>query len=329
MRLKQILILSIFAICPSLNANAFYDIQPEDPNSHIFTHLQDIRIMQPHTDGNFYPERQISRAEALAIAMRAGGITIPKEPTAEILFNDVDPNMWYAPVIQRAANLKLISQKNKNFRPNEKITKAEFLLFLFQTTLVDIRPYLSKTKNIAADINQDDWFAPYFAYAKKYQISQSRADELYNPHKYVTRKEAALMTYRQLRLFHGNEMTKTFVELQAEIKQFITLITSKKTSKAELHLQKILKLNKRLTRTKNNTDAVAAQAIYKSMTHLSESLRFFQHGYKLSALEKIHLASKQAERATKKSQTLIPFVNELSKLIEETVMNFTMQTNVL
>jgi len=302
--------------------HAFYDVTPEDPQHHIFSHLHDVGTMKAYPDGNFHPEKIVTRAEGLAIALRAGGITLSENFSGEIFFEDVDPAIWYAPFIDRAVELGFVSTKSYYFRPHQAITKAEFLALLFRATLVDFSPYFSQTRNLALDIPADSWFAPHFAYAKKYQIAHLPSDEFYRPHKSLSRREVAMMTYRQLRIFYGDGMTKIFVELQAQIQQFIVLLKGGKPDKAEFRLQKILKLNEQLTREKNNTDAVAARAISRAMMHLSESLRFFRRGRNLSGLENLYLAAKQADRAAKKSETFVPFVNELSRLIDETMENF-------
>ncbi|GEM_PF-1148442 len=304
--------------------HAFSDITPADPHRDIFSHLQEVRIMGALQDGGFHPEKTLTRAEALTIALRSGDISIPSEFSMETLpFTDVDPNSWYAPSIARAVSLKMISTHQDQFRPLDTVTKAEYLALLFRTTLVDFRPYQKKVQNISLDVNEDHWFAPTFAYAKKFQIAHLPPDRLYRPHKYLNRREGAVMAFRQLKLFHGTEVTYNFVELQAQIQQFITLLRAGESDKAEFHLQRIMELQSLLARTKNNEDAVAARSLSLAMQHFAESLKYFQYKKNLSALEHLHLAAKQTERAQAKSETLAPFAKELSGLIDETLVSFT------
>ena len=56
---------------------AFGDVPQEDDNYHILQHLHDVGVMKAYNDGNFYPEKFVTRAEAITVALRAGGITIP------------------------------------------------------------------------------------------------------------------------------------------------------------------------------------------------------------------------------------------------------------
>ena len=305
---------------PIFSTGAFNDIGVNDPQVEIFSHLRDVGIMRGSADGNFYPEQIVSKAEALTIALRAGMIAIPTDFSGNTYFDDVDPNTWYASVVARAVEVGVV-RSGGNFRPEQAVSKAEFLAFLFRSTVVDEKKF-KKARGIASDIPNEAWFKPYFAYAKKYQIAHLPADNFYRPMKSLTRREVARMTYRQLRIFHGNGETKMVIELQGEIQQFLSFIRAGENAKAEQHLHTILEINETLIRTRNNTDAVTAKAMAKSMAYLAESLRYFQYGKDLDGIENLHLASKYASKAAKKEGTLGEFGHELGLLIEETLTNF-------
>ncbi len=313
---KRAIFLGILALSFSSSANA--NINPADPQAHIFQHLQEIGVMSFEPN----PDNLTSRAEALAIVLRVGGIKIP-EYNGATFFEDVDPNSWYAPLVARAVETKVISAQNRSFfRPNEAITKAEFLAMLLRATNVNVNNYAHKTKDISLDVNSEDWFAPFFAYAKQFQIAHLPPDQMYQPNKALTRREVAMMTFRQERLFYGNSTTKIFAELQAQIEQFLTLLQAGEKEKAEMHLQRITELNDKLTTTQNNQEAVAATAISRALNHFSESLRYFQFQENLAALENLHLAAKQTQRAIEKSEALRPFSEQLALLINQTLMSF-------
>jgi len=318
MTLKKLVFSVVGVIFPLAMSLAFNDVSEADPQIEVFSHLRDVGIMRGNGDGNFYPEAIVSRAEGLTIAMRAGEIVIPTDFSGNTYFSDINPNAWYAPVVARGVETGIIKSKAANFHPDEPISKAEFLTFLFRSTLVKEK-YFKNVRDVAKDVPNEAWFKPYLAYAKKYQIAYLPSDNLYRPMKKLTRREVARMTYRQLRIFHGNGETKMVVEVQGEIAQFIGLVRENKMDQAQQHLHKILELNDTLTRTNNNTDAVAAKAISKSMEHLSESLRYFRYGKNLDAIENLHLASKYARKAEKKEGKL----GELGILISETLDNFT------
>ncbi len=313
-------LICLFLCFPFFSISAFYDVSEIDPQKHIFEHLRDTKIMKGFGDGNFYPEKIVSRAEALTIAMRAGRIVIPNDFSGETYFNDVDPNAWYASIIKRGVDVGVIRINNSYFRPEQAVSKAEFLSFLFRSTVIDEKRYKNE-RNIAIDIPNDAWFKPYFSYAKKYQIATLPSNGFYRPNKTLTRREVARMTYRQLRIYHGTKETKIIAEIQAEIQQFLALIQEKKTTQAQVHLHKILELNNTLIRTNNNTDAVAAKAISKSMEYLVQSLRYFQYNKMLEGIEYLHLSSKFAQKASSKEGKIGEFGNELQILIEETLVD--------
>lgn len=313
---------SVFVIgmlCCGSHVFAFGDVSPDDPNAHILQHLHDVGVMHGFADGNFHTEKIVTRAEAIAIALRAGGISVPAGFNGVVPFDDVDPNAWYAPVISRAAELEMVSTTTRLFRPDEAITKAEFLAFLFRTTLVNYQPFLHAKKGIAEDVSENDWFALAFAYAKKYQIAHLPADNLYRPFKYLSRYEVALMTFRQLRLFHGDQTTREFLELQANVQQFMTLLRSGKDTEAQSQLPRILELTDRLALQRNNESAVAAQALSRSLKHLVTSIRAFKFEQSLNGLENLFLASRYAQRAEEKSEKLAPFARDIQQIIRQSL----------
>lgn len=302
-------------------SQAFTDIPATDPNYSIFAHLDEVNIMNSR-NGAFQPGLLVTRAEALTVALRAGGISVPATFDGTMHFGDVDPNQWYAPVVHRAMETKIINNSNTRFRPDELVDKAEFLTMLFQASQVDLRSFYS-VRNVAKDIPNDSWMQPFFAYAKRYQIAHLPADGYYLPSKSLSRREVGLMTYRQLRIFHGSKETKLLVELQGSIQQFLELVRHGKTAEAEFQVHSIMAINDKIMRSHNNEDAIAALAISRSMEHLSDSLRYFKYGKNLRGISELHLALKQAERAETKSITMAPFANELAQIIGESLLAYT------
>ncbi len=315
--MRKLVILTLF-FCVS-TTNAFFDIPPSDPQFKIFQHFQTVGVMRGGADGNLYPEKFLTRAEALAMAMRIGHISIPAT-TKKTHFEDVALNAWYNPIIERASELKLVNLKTNIFRPNALVSKVEFLTFLFRATNVSFYEFRNKTKNIALDIPEDAWFATVFAYAKKYGIASLPSDQFYRPTEALTRRRAAIMAFRQAKVFNGDDATKNLVELNAQISQFIELLRAGKTEAAEFHLQKIGALTHSLAQLRNDKNAIAARAISKSIEHLSTSFRAFRINKKLSAIENLHIAGKFAQHAAEKSESISPFANELSVMINEILL---------
>jgi len=302
--------------------HAFYDITETDPQRETFNHLRDVGIMHGYGDGNFHPNNYISRAEAVTIALRAGGYRLG-EFSGRSYFDDIDPNAWHAPIVSRAVEVSLISKNHyRNFRPDEAVSKAEFLALLFRATKAPI--HLHKTeRDIANDIPNSAWLTPIFAYAKRFQIAHLPTDNLYRPEKSLNRREVAMMTYRQLRLLHGSASTAQFIELQATVQQFLALINEGKYKEAEFHLHDLMRKSDDLIRTENNEDSVGARAMAQAMQHLGDSFRYFRYGKNIKAISSLHLSLKQAKRAEEKSNAMAPFARDLSQLIHGTIVSLT------
>lgn len=322
MNFWRISVICLLSFLPS-NLHAFNDIAPDDPQMNVFITLRDAGIMTPDAQNNIQPNRVPTRAEALTIAMRAGGIPIDYDNfDGNAYYSDINPNEWFAPVVKTAVDRKVVWNNVENFRPNDAITKAEFLAFLFRSNRVNFTQYFSQKKFIADDIPEEAWFAPHFAYAKQYQIAHLPADNLYRPFKWLTRREIAMITERQLKLYHGDKTTADFVELQARMDQYLTLLNAGKKDKAQVHLHRIVQLTNKVTRSQNNQDVIAAQAISLAMKHFKDGLQALKSRDTLSAIENLHLASYQAERAAEKSSTLEGFATELTTLINQTLNSY-------
>lgn len=73
------------------------------------------------SDGWFLPERNVTRAELAQMLM---GI-VADVPASSPRFSDVSPDSWYAPAVQSAAGLGLMTGENGLFRPDAPATRAE------------------------------------------------------------------------------------------------------------------------------------------------------------------------------------------------------------
>lgn len=58
------------------------------------------------------------------------GIDYSNADTSKLTFVDVDANSWIAKVVVKAVELNMIDGANKNFRPNDSITRAEAMKML-------------------------------------------------------------------------------------------------------------------------------------------------------------------------------------------------------
>ena len=85
-------------------------------------------------DGQFKPERNISRAEAVAVLLRQTEIEIMEAP--EAYFIDVPDYAWYVDFVYTAVEIGLIQNNGGFVFPNEEITRGEFAFMA--SSVIDI-----------------------------------------------------------------------------------------------------------------------------------------------------------------------------------------------
>lgn len=100
----------------------FPDIIENDWFFYCIARAKDREIVQGYADGNFYPNNNITRAEAIAVLLREAAI--PIQVAAERYF-DVPEGAWYEDYIYTAVENGLIQQINGFVRPDEQITRGE------------------------------------------------------------------------------------------------------------------------------------------------------------------------------------------------------------
>lgn len=100
-----------------------------------------------------------------------------------------------------AVKTPFISGYGQNtFLPEKNVTRAEFLSMVVNA-LTDFDPEADYSGTFTFDdVEEDQWYAPYVAYAKKNDIIAGYVDNTCKPNNPITRAEAANITYRALHL---------------------------------------------------------------------------------------------------------------------------------
>lgn len=134
-----------------------------------------------YSNGMFKPEGQVTRAEAAKLFYNL--LREKNEMKAE--FSDVDPGEWYAQAIGAICGVGLAKgYDNGTFRPNQKITKAEFIKMAvsceemeeFQCPFPDVKP--------------GSWEEPYVAFAAAKGWVSGDPKGNFNPSDKITRAQA-------------------------------------------------------------------------------------------------------------------------------------------
>lgn len=155
-------------------------------------------IVSWYEDGSFKPEKTASRAEYLKIVLRSFNIDYSNADTSKLTFSDVPKNSWMAKVVVKAAELKMIDSKNKLFRPNAQISRAEAMKMLISAS------WLTVNENAVSEFNDvKGWAVKYIQKAKELWIVNGQTINwkvLFRPADNITRAEVSKIVVKTMEL---------------------------------------------------------------------------------------------------------------------------------
>ena len=103
------------------------------PQLNTAEHMQ---YMNGYTDGTFRPDASITRAEASKLLT---SLLVDWGEHRDYLFSDVSVSAWYANAVCQMINFGLVNgYTDGTFKPNAKITRAEFVAILSRFPHTDI-----------------------------------------------------------------------------------------------------------------------------------------------------------------------------------------------
>ena len=109
-----------------------------------------MQYMNGYTDGTFRPDASITRAEASKLL---ASLLVNKVENEDHLFNDVSVSAWYADAVRQMTGFGLVNgYTDGTFKPNAKITRAEFVAILSRFPHTDIG-----TDKSFADVPKTSW----------------------------------------------------------------------------------------------------------------------------------------------------------------------------
>lgn len=108
-------------------------------------------------------------------------------------FADMETAAWAKEYVQYFYERKLVDgDGDGNFRPNDQITRAEFVKLL--VNCFNLRDDAAQA--VFDDVTADDWFFPYVASAVSVGILQGVSDTEFAPHANLTREQMAVILDR-------------------------------------------------------------------------------------------------------------------------------------
>lgn len=117
---------------------------------------------------------------------------------AEHPFSDVKEDAWYSQYVTYVWEKGLFSGVSASrFDPNGSMTRAMFVTVLGRAAEIDPEEYSAAD---FSDVDPDEWYAPYVAWATENGIANGMGGGLFGPKEYVTREQMAAFLYRYLKL---------------------------------------------------------------------------------------------------------------------------------
>jgi hypothetical protein len=153
-------------------------------------------VVEGTGNGNFSPDRDITRAEFAAIIVRGLGLGLGNGGSK---FSDIKPTDWFSSAVQAAYEYGLINGfEDGTFRPNEKITREQAMQIIanaikltkLNEQLEDLSPEpILQAFNDAGEISS--WAMYSVAKSVKAGIVTGRSDNELAPKDFITRAEVA------------------------------------------------------------------------------------------------------------------------------------------
>lgn len=146
------------------------------------------------TDGNFYPDNSITRAEFISLLvnhmLREGTVTSTRFFTA---FNDVSPSAWYFPSVVIAEENSIASgYEDGGFHPSDFLSRQDAVVFACRAYKINPPANIVfKTYSDSADISS--YALNFIQYAASNNIIVGYENNTFKPKKTLTRAEALVM----------------------------------------------------------------------------------------------------------------------------------------
>jgi hypothetical protein len=169
---------------------SFKDISAGSKYHDSIMYLAEKGIVNGYSDGTFKPTKYVTRAEGLKLIMEGTNTSLA---SGKLSFKDVKSSDWAVKYIYTAQKKKIASGYGDNtFKPNNTVSKAEFLKILFNTMDIEVTGKVAVSPY--SDVDSDTWYAAYFAKAKELGVFGEVAN--INPSASMTRQEVADAIYR-------------------------------------------------------------------------------------------------------------------------------------
>lgn len=190
----------------SAAAAIFPDVPDTDPHKANIEWLVGLQVIGGNPDGTFKPNKEVNRAELLAMIYRAIGRKPATAPTHQ--FRDVEIGSWYQLIVDDAAMQGYVQgYSDGTFRPGQFVNRVEALKMIMSVMALDVPEITTDSRDIVrfGDVYLGSWYVKYlsFAYASGILPIPDQDGNLFHPERALLRKEAASYIANALRFTIG------------------------------------------------------------------------------------------------------------------------------
>ncbi|MDX9971009.1 MAG: S-layer homology domain-containing protein [Candidatus Gracilibacteria bacterium] len=149
--------------------SVFKDVSSKSSIYESIEYLNNKGVVNGYEDGTFRPNNPVTRVEALKLILKS---TQTKTKVGALKFKDTENNSWYSEFLYTAVENGIVKgYEDGTFKPENSVSKAEFYKMLFKSAGINLDN--ENFDSSFVDISQNDWFFPYFEYAKQIGIIDS------------------------------------------------------------------------------------------------------------------------------------------------------------
>ena len=185
---------ALLALCMALSLlPAFERGARADFSDSSMDKLVNWGVVGGYPDGSLRPERNLTRAEFVAMVNRAYGYNTPGETP----FYDVSPSSWYYDDIGSAYKVGYFSGVSPHMAaPDEELTREQAVVLISRNMRLD--PIPGEVTEFEDGRDCADWSRGYIRAAKQAGIIGGYPNGTYQPQGDITRGEMAVMLQRAL-----------------------------------------------------------------------------------------------------------------------------------
>lgn len=167
-------------------------------------------VFNGYPDGLFRPTRNLSRSEAAAVISRVKNL---EDETTTEQYVDVPKEHWAYHYINKVTKAGYMVGNNSQFRPEDPISRAEFVVILLRLRGIDPVPL------VGFDDTVGHWANLSIATAKKLYFIDGLPGNVFGPDQYVERQTAAKLL--SIALYRGqlHDGAETVIEHWPDVKR--------------------------------------------------------------------------------------------------------------